>query len=339
MARTYPAPPASEQVRLAPDPHTCSHCSTPLWVRYTNQRTVIHLDRVVRYFIPVRCCPNADCPRYRKPVHPEAELHITLPQMETGLDLVAEVGAIRYQALLTVPEIHRRLREAGVPISQRTVTNLLERYEELLGLSLSERPGLLARLRGQGKAILSLDGLQPQIGHEVLGIIREVISGEVLLARSLLSEIAADLIVLLREVAAWLPVPVAGVVSDGQHSIRTAVEQVFGPKVPHQLCQFHFLREAARPIHEADRHARKELAKRLREVRPIERKAETLTAGPQRELLEGYRAAVRGALTDRASRPPLSAPGGELQRRLRAIGSSLSQIEQKGGSSPHRSPG
>lgn len=156
-------------------------------------------------------------------------------------------------------------------------------------------PELLARLRAQGKVILSLDGLQPQVGHEVLRIIREVISGEVLLARSLLSEIASDLVVLLRE--------------------------------------------AARPIHEADRHARKELAKRLREVRTIERNAETLPTGPERDLLEGYCAAVRGALTDRASRPPLSAPGVKLQRRLRAIGASLSQIEKKGGFSPRRSPG
>ncbi len=184
--------------------------------------------------------------------------------------------------------------------------------------------------------ILSLDGLQPQVGHEVLWIIREGICGEVLLARSLLSEIAADLAGLLREVAAWLPVPVAGVVSDGQHSIRTAVAEVFGPGVPHQLCQFHFLREAARPIPEADRHARKELGKRLRGVRPIERQAAALPAGPEREGLEGDCAAVRGALTDRASRPPLSAPGVKLQRRLRAIGASLSQIEEKGGSSLKR---
>ena len=50
-------------------------------------------------------------------------------------------------------------------------------------------------------------------------------------------------------------VPVAGVVSDGQTSIRRAVERAL-PGVPHQLCHFHFLREAAQPIFEADRHAK-----------------------------------------------------------------------------------
>jgi transposase-like protein len=41
------------------------------------------------------------------------------------------------------------------------------------------------------------------------------------------------------------------VISDGQTSIRRAVEQAL-PGVPHQLCQFHFLREAALPVFEAD---------------------------------------------------------------------------------------
>jgi hypothetical protein len=35
--------------------------------------------------------------------------------------------------------------------------------------------------------ILVLDGLQPDVGHEVLWVLRDVLSGEVLLARSLLS--------------------------------------------------------------------------------------------------------------------------------------------------------
>ena len=35
------------------------------------------------------------------------------------------------------------------------------------------------------------------------------------------------------------------------------------------MCQFHYLREAARPIYEADRHAKKELKKKVREVRGI----------------------------------------------------------------------
>jgi MULE transposase-like protein len=67
------------------------------------------------------------------------------------------------------------------------------------------------------------------------------------LARSLLSATHDDLAARIREVKQELEVPIAGVITDGQRSIRAAVAQAL-PKVPQQLCHFHDLREAAKPI-------------------------------------------------------------------------------------------
>src|SRR4029077_5115645 len=132
-------------------------------------------------------------------------------------------------------------------VSQRTVTNLLDRYDELQALATADPERLGPLLREQRRVILAIDGLQPDVGHEVLWVLRDCLSGEILLARSLLSSTAKDLARLINEVREALPVPIAGVISDGQESIRNAVAQAL-PKVPHQLCQFHYLREAARPI-------------------------------------------------------------------------------------------
>ena len=52
-------------------------------------------------------------------------------------------------------------------------------------------------------------------------------------------------------------------VSDGRRGIRPAVS----PEVPHHPGLGHHLREAARPIGEADRHAEKELRKKVRGAR------------------------------------------------------------------------
>ena len=156
----------------------------------------------------------------------------------------------------------------------------------------------------------------------------DCLSGEVLLARSLLSSTGEDLAALLREVAARVGVPVAGVVSDGQHSVRRAVRLAL-PGVPHQLCQFHYLREAALPIFEADRHAKKELKKRVRGVRPIERAVEGRD-DPEAEAVRGYCAAVRSAITD-DGRPPLAASGLKLADRLGAVAASLDRAAAKGG--------
>ncbi len=196
-----------------------------------------------------------------------------------------------------------------------------------MALSLSDQHRLRERFKEQGQIILALDGLQPDVGHEVLWVIRDCLSGEVLLARSLLSACEADLASLLHEVQQALDVPIRGVISDGQHSIRKAVQSAL-PEVPHQLCHFHYLREAAKPVYEADRHAKKELKKHIRGVRPLERAVEKRDDA-EAEAIRGYCHAVRSALTD-DGRAPLEAPGLKLQDRLSAIAASLTQVSKKG---------
>jgi hypothetical protein len=100
------------------------------------------------------------------------------------------------------------------------------------------------------------------------------------------------------------------------------------PEVPHQLCHFHYLREAARPIYEADRHAKKELKKRVRGVRPLERQLDGRTDA-EAAVIRGYCGAVRSALTD-DGRPPLVASGLKLYDRLTAITASLDRVEKRG---------
>ena len=134
---------------------------------------------------------------------------------------------------------------------------------------------------------------------------------------------------MLAAVKAASPGPVTAVVSDGQHAIRNAAAAVF-PGVPHQPCQFHCLREAGRLIYEKDRHAKKELKKKVRGVRKIERHAEGRTDADA-EAIRGYRSAAQSALTD-DGRPPLEASGLKLHERLSAIGESLDRVEEKRGS-------
>jgi hypothetical protein len=253
-----------------------------------------------------------------------------LPHGEFGLDVIALVGALRYAERRSVPEIYHQLLAREVRIAERTVTHLVQRYEELVALSLADTARLQEHLTAQGRVILAIDGLQPDVGHEVLWAVRDVLSGEVLLARSLLSGTQGDLVALLREVADALPVPVTGVVSDGQSPIGTAVQAVW-PSIPHQLCQFHYLREATKPIAEADRHAKVALKKHVRGVRPLERALEGRTDA-EAVAARGYCLAVRAAVTD-DRRPPLDASGLVLHDRLEAIAASIERVaHEKGGS-------
>ena len=314
---------------LTPERTDCPHCGRPARADYANHRTVHTLAGVTRLNLTVRRCHAAACPAYKRPYRPEAEGAVALPRHEFGLDVVALVGRLRYAEHRSVPEIHAHLTGRGVTVSERAVTNLLDRYDELLAVALADDRRLGAVLARHGRVVLAIDGLQPDVGHEVLWVLRDCLSGEILLAKSLLSARQQDLAGLLGAVKASCPVPIAGVVSDGQHSIRKAVAAVF-PGVPYQLCQFHDLREAARPIYEADRHAKKELKKKVRVVRGVERSAEGRD-GPEAEAVRGYCSAVRSALTD-DGRPPREASGLRLHGRLSAVSASLGRAGEKGGS-------
>jgi len=285
MARRSRRPAPTHHQLLATCRDQCPACQGPLWVAYHNQRTITTLTGVYRLTLRIRRCINPACTRYHQAYRPEEEGAWALPQGEFGLDIIALIGALRYHEHRSVPEIHQQLLVRSVLLAERTLTYLLQRYEELLALRLADQTRKRELLTAQGQVLLALDGLQPDRGHEVLWVIRDCLSAEVLLARSLLSRTQADLVALLREVKQALPVPVIGIVSDGQETIRTAVQAVFAD-VPHHLCQFQYLREAALPIFEADRHAKTTLQKPVRGVRPLERAVEG------REDVEA--AAIRG---------------------------------------------
>lgn len=313
---------------LTPERRDCPHCGRPIRADYANRRTIHTLDGVTRLNLTIRRCHHSPCSAYKRPYRPEAEGGLALPRHEFGLDVIALIGRLRYTEHRSVPEIRTHLTGRRVMVCERTVTNLLERYDELLAVNLADDRRLKKLLSSQGRVILAIDGLQPDVGHEVLWVIRDCLSGEILLAKSLLSARQQDLGELLSTVKAACPVPVCGIVSDGQHSIRKAVAAVF-PDVPYQLCHFHYLREAGRLIYEKDRNAKKELKKKVRSIRAIERQTEGRT-DPEAEAIQGYCSAVRSALTD-DGHPPLEPSGLKLHERLSAIGKSLDSVEEKRG--------
>ena len=133
-------------------------------------------------------------------------------------------------------------------------------------------------------------------------MLRDCLAGEVLLARSLLRGTANDLAVLLEEVKDALPVPISGVISDGQQPIREAVRRVL-PEATHQLCQFPYCAKPPSPfLFEVDRHAKKLLQKAVQGIRPMERALKG-REDEEAAAIRGYCLAVRSALTDDGRRP------------------------------------
>src|SRR3954467_11668892 len=219
--RSRPQP--DRALTLPPLTLDCPECQRRTHADYNNFRTVTTLDGVVRLTLTIRRCHNPGCRGFLRPYRPEAEPHFALPHHEFGLDVIAIVGRLRYAEHRSIPEIPHELTRRGVVVAVRTVTNLLDRYDELRALASADPRRLEPLLRHRRRVVLAIDGLQPDVGHEVLWVLRDCLSGEILLAKSLLSSTAKDLAGLITQVQQALPVPITGVVTDGQDSLRKAV--------------------------------------------------------------------------------------------------------------------
>ena len=195
--------------------------------------------------------PPLPQPRLRGPpaarTGPRPRAGSPCPHHEFGLDVIALVGRLRYAEHRSVPEIRAHLIGRGVAVSERTVTNLLDRYDELLAVALTDdrRLGRLLAEAGPRSSWPST-GCSPTSGTRCCGSSATACPARSCWPRACCPPASRTWPTCWREVRDALPVPIAGVVSDGQHSIRKAVAEV-APGVPHQLCQFHYLREAARP--------------------------------------------------------------------------------------------
>src|SRR5215204_245301 len=146
---------------LRPARQLCPGCGGHMRLRYENRRTLVLLTGAVRLRLQIRRCEREGCARYRVAYRPEAEGAIALPQHEFGLDVIALVGVLRHREHRSVPEIHAILRQRGVAIAERSVTNLLDRYDELLAVSLTEGERLRGLLAGRAGSRLPCDRFPP----------------------------------------------------------------------------------------------------------------------------------------------------------------------------------
>jgi hypothetical protein len=142
--------------------------------------------------------------------------------------------------------------------------------------------------------VLTIDGVQPEKGHETLYVVRELVRKRVWFAEPLLSSATQEvrrLIALARQWAERLDKPVRVWMSDKQDAFVKAIAAEF-EGVPHRYCQNHFLRDVAQPVLEMDSRAKVKMRRKVRGLRAIERR-----------VLEDRRPAVAPEPTPPAERP------------------------------------
>ena len=241
----------------------------------------------------------------------------------------------------TVDEIHEDLLERLAPlggrISRREILYLFEASCTLVRArsEVKDDQAWVAQVKKNGGIIVSVDGLQPEKGNETISLLRDALTGRVLTAEQVTSSETAVIKGLVAPVVA-LKVPVVGTITDAQESELQAVEQLW-PQVPHQVCQFHALREASRPGLNVDGKIKTAMRKHLQpKVRELGKQLkEQLPQAPpaQAEQLSGRDDSALGVLTalNADGTLPLQYPAVAAGDGLDEVEASLQQLSKKGG--------
>ena len=343
----------------------CPCCGRMMHVGDHRYRHFHTLQGPVELLCRLDRCPDPDCPGHHKTKSPETEVTIALPKWAIGWDVFCWIGHRRCSRHMAIPLIRSELRDDyGIKLSENAIDQYIRRYQVMLAARQQDPESLRRHYAATAEIILSIDGLQPEKGHETLYVVRELTGKRVWFAEPLLSATAAEvrrLIVQAREWAESLGKPVALWLSDKQDAFVTGIAAEF-PEVPHRYCDNHFLRDLAKPVLDADSHAKVQMRKKVRGLRTIEQavlarpKTETkddgpddpavtvmATVGPAERapavvdpvggvVLE-YCAAVRGILNDDQG-GPLHPPGVRMAEALSEVQESIQRNldAKKGGS-------
>lgn len=245
---------------LYPSLKKCPRCGEELKEWYRKQGRYIKTLKGERYIVShVYGCESIECKEIKTKIEPEEESRLIIKYKKIGIDVTLEVGRLRNKKNKTFKEIKEILEDKyGLKICEREVGHQNQTYLTLLNMIMKkEQSKEWEKLKSLKGIVLAIDGIKPDIGDDVLFLVREVQTGYVLAAKMLEYTNVEEIKKILREVKN-MPFEILGIVSDNESILRNAIEQEL-PEIPHQLCQYHFLKQIGKKIKKEDGKLKKKL--------------------------------------------------------------------------------
>jgi hypothetical protein len=345
---------------------SCPVCGRGMYICDHRYRHLHTLEGPVELVCKLNHCPDPDCPGHAKTKSPEIEPSIAPPHWAIGWDVFCWIGHRRFSRHWAIPQIQGELLDAyRIKLSDDAISQYTHRYQAMLAARQQDPEALQRQYATVDELILTIDGLQPEKGHETLYVVRELTQKRVWFAEALISATAAEVQRLIAKAKDWaqsLDKNVVLWISDKQDAFVTGIAAEF-PGVPHRYCDNHFLRDVAKPVLEADSHAKVQMRRKVRGLRTIEQAvlkrqraavednpattdpeatvtvtAQLASPGPPPadsacDVVLDYCSAVRGILNDDQG-GPLHPPGLRMADALDEVRDSIQRNldEKKGGS-------
>jgi hypothetical protein len=266
--------PVFTQHVLSVEQDTCERCLRSLHVCDHRFHRVFSLQGPLELVCKLAHCPDPTCPAHHYTISPLAEAQITLPWWSIGWDVFCWLGFRRFARHWSVPQLQAELRDSyRISLSDDAISGYLRRYRYMVAARHQDAVQLAQAYQGIDRLVLTIDGLQPEKGHETLYVVRELRGKRIWFAEALLSSSTDEVRELLAKAKDWvqqLGKTVELWMSDKQDAFVQGIPLEF-PDVPHRYCSNHFLRDVAKPVLAADSSAKVQMRKKVRGLRGIEK--------------------------------------------------------------------
>ena len=175
MAYRWPAGTAFNRMTLDVEDRSCPVCGRYMHVcdhRYHHLWTFEGATQVINRLVR---CPDPSCESRGRTFSPEAELSISMPRWCLGWDVFCWLGHRRFSRHWSVPQLRLELHDTHrIGLSDDAIETYIGRYQTMLAAR-QQAPEELAEAYGDiGSLVLTIDGLQPEKGHETLYVVREL---------------------------------------------------------------------------------------------------------------------------------------------------------------------
>jgi len=229
----------------------CHECRVPMNVHSygkPSEKIGLHENYYIRFKYYI--CENSTCPN-RKKGSVRAENRYIALRHAFDYEVEAKICEVHFKNLKNGGEIKSYLESNfDIGISESTIGEVIKRYE--IASKLENMLIVIEEIKKYGGTLICVDVIHPKKGGRMLIVAKDFFTGRTiycLKVRTQKRAVQKAFHEKLKQIMEENGIKVFGIMSDDHKSQRLAIKDVWGDKVPHCSCHFHFFKQImAKPL-------------------------------------------------------------------------------------------
>ena len=250
---------------------TYSKCGSPKSIcSHSKPSQVLGLEENYHIIFKKYTCTNKGCSEYRK--HKE---RLVNPYKASRHRFDYEVESVtcqqRFMYYRNYQEIKNHLKiNHGVSISQKIIGNIIKLYE--FSCKMHDVDQVFEELKKNGGTVIHIDAVAPLKGESKHVVAIDHFTRRTVLVEKVKSENTRNHVKIqqkLKKLLKYNNIEVLGFMSDDHVAQRKAIQEVWGKKMKHSRCIFHFTRRILNKPFEQNRNLLTKARSKLRKIYPV----------------------------------------------------------------------